>query len=97
MLLFSAAGLTEPKLCVQRFKSEQYSMLHVQRTLKKRKTRRLLRETKARPGGQEIRKECIVKERAPTASSTLREEERTAMSKLVEAMTPLCSMDGVYL
>lgn len=77
---------------MKRFRSQKKVVMHSQKTLKKRKMVKSPLETEASTSGHEVKEEDIVDECKPAASATLREEKRTTMIKIVNALDPLCSI-----
>lgn len=95
-LLFSAAGLAEPELALNPSRSAKKCTMFVQTTLKQRKTAKSPLETRAVVSALVTRDEDILNGSEPPASSTLSEERRSVMSKVVLAMAPSCSMLNGY-
>lgn len=75
---------------MKRSRSEKKSTVYVSKKLKNRKTGKSSLEMGACEGVHDIKEENIADESEPAASSTLTEEWKTAMSKLVRAMAILC-------
>lgn len=74
------------------FTSESIGMVYMQTTQKKWKTEKVAVETGPDAVVQEVKEAEIMHDSEPGLSLTLREEKRTAMSKIVEVVDPLCSI-----
>lgn len=91
-LLFTAARWAEPKLRMKLLRTEKNSTMYVQTALKNRKLPMSLLETGAGAGSHYMKEEHIVDESELSASSTMRKEKSTIMSKHVKKMAPLSSI-----
>lgn len=70
--------------------------MYVKTTIKKRKMRTSPLETGAEVGVQQVKEKDIVYDSEPFASSTLRGEGRSVMSRLFKDMAFLCTIYDVY-
>lgn len=77
--------------------SEKNGTISTQTTLRKRKTEKIPLDTKAGAGSYKMKEKHIVDEIEPTASSILSKEVRTAISKPIKEVDPLCSIHDVDL
>lgn len=76
-------------------RSEKEGKKYVEIKLKKRRTEKFCLEAKVGAGPHDLKEVDIVNESEPAAYSTLTEEMRTAMRKLIKEMARLCSVYNI--
>lgn len=76
---------------MKRSRSKDQGTMYVLKTLEKKKTVKLPLETEASADDHDMKEENILDENKLVASSTLSEEERTAVNQQLKAIARLCS------